>query len=213
MIHEEELLLVEQHFPHLTSEQKEQLALLFPCYSLWNSRINVISRKDIEHLYLHHVLHSLSIAKVVTFRDRTVVVDVGTGGGFPGVPLAILFPQVSFVLIDSIRKKLSVVEAVAKELGLTNIQTIHSRAEEVRQKAHFVVSRAAMSLKDLVASSRHLIDREEFNSIPNGILCLKGGDLKAEVAPFAKQLDTYRLSLYFPYLYFEEKQLLHLPIL
>src|SRR5690554_5422994 len=150
----------------------------------WNARINVISRKDIDNLYLHHVLHSLAIAKYIRFAPGTAVLDVGTGGGFPGIPLAIFFPEVTFSLLDSIGKKVRVATEVTTAVGLTNIEFIHSRIEQEKRKVHFIVSRAVMPLPRLIKSTRKNISNEQFNSLPNGIVCLKGGDLTEEIMPF-----------------------------
>lgn len=195
--------VITKYFPNLTAKQLEQFAQLEALYSEWNEKINVISRKDIGNLYEHHVLHSLGIAKALNFRAGTTVVDVGTGGGFPGIPLAILFPDVQFHLVDSIGKKIRVAEEIRKTLGLTNCTTEQSRMEDVKGKYHFVVSRAAMPMPDLVKLVRKNIGREAINSLPNGILTLKGGDLQAELAPYRKDVTVYQLGDWFEEEFFE----------
>ncbi|MCQ2349196.1 MAG: 16S rRNA (guanine(527)-N(7))-methyltransferase RsmG [Paludibacteraceae bacterium] len=204
--------VITKYFPNLTAKQLEQFAQLEALYSEWNEKINVISRKDIGNLYEHHVLHSLGIAKALNFRAGTTVVDVGTGGGFPGIPLAILFPDVQFHLVDSIGKKIRVAEEIRKTLGLTNCTTEQSRMEDVKGKYHFVVSRAAMPMSDLVKLVRKNIGREAINSLPNGIFTLKGGDLQAELAPYRKDVTVYQLSDWFEEEFFETKQLVYLPL-
>lgn len=204
--------IIKKYFRNLSEQQIKQLEKLENLYTDWNDKINVISRKDIENLYLHHVLHSLSIAKYITFAPGTKILDVGTGGGFPGVPLAILFPEVKFLLLDSIRKKIRVAGSVSQELGLNNVEVIHSRVEDEKRKFHFIVSRAVMPLPDLVKRCGKNILHEQINSIPNGIICLKGGDLSEEVAPFKKVVDMTSLSNYFDEDFFETKKLVYLPV-
>lgn len=204
--------VIKKYFKDLSEKQIKQLEELENLYTDWNDKINVISRKDIENLYLHHVLHSLSVAKYITFAPGTKILDVGTGGGFPGVPLAILFPEVKFLLLDSIRKKIKVADSVAQKLGLNNVEVIHSRVEDEKRKFHFIVSRAVMPLPDLVKRCRKNILAEQINSIPNGIICLKGGDLSEEVAPFKKIVDMTPLSNYFEEDFFETKKLVYLPV-
>lgn len=199
-------------FPSLTELQKREFEALYDIYVDWNAKINVISRKDIGHLYLHHVLHSLAIAKYISFKSDTSVIDVGTGGGFPGIPLAILFPKVRFVLLDSIGKKIKVAASVAQAIGLTNVETIHSRVEDEKRKFHFVVSRAVMPLPELVKKTKKNISDEQINALPNGILCLKGGDLTEEIRPFRRLIDEVPLSDYFSDPFFETKKLLYLPV-
>ena len=186
--------------------------MLQDLYIDWNDKINVISRKDIDNLYLHHVLHSIAIAKYIHFTPGSKVMDVGTGGGFPGIPLAILFPEVEFLLLDSIGKKIKVAENIAKEIGLTNVEVIHSRVENEKRIFHFVVSRAVMPLPDLVKLSKKNISKDQINSIPNGIICLKGGDLTAETEPFKKIADQVTLTNYFKEPFFETKKLVYIPI-
>ena len=195
----------------LTALQAEQFAQLDSLYRDWNSKINVISRKDIDNLYEHHVLHSLAIAKLLPFQPGTSILDVGTGGGFPGIPLAILFPDCQFMLIDSIGKKIKVASEVAKALGLTNVVCKQERAEEEKQKFDFVVSRAVMTLPDLVKLIRKNISNKHRNAVPNGLIVLKGGDLKAEIAPF-KEAEVTPCSAYFRGEWFDTKQIIYLPL-
>ena len=202
---------IETYFPALTTLQKNQFEALFGLYSEWNSKINVISRKDIQHLYLHPVLHSLAIARYITFTPGTSIMDVGTGGGFPGIPLAILFPEVKFLLLDSIGKKIRVAEEVAAAVGLTNVDVVHARAEEEKRLFHFIVSRAVMPLPELISITRKNITNEEINAIPNGFICLKGGDLSAETAPFRHIVEEVSLSSYFADPFFQTKKLIYVP--
>ena len=196
----------------LTDRQAEQFAQLDALYRNWNSKINVISRKDIDNLYEHHVLHSLAIAKWIPFQPDTTILDVGTGGGFPGIPLAIMFPQCQFVLVDSIGKKIKVASEVAKALGLTNVVCKQERVEEEKEKFDFVVSRAVMPLPDLVKLVRKNISNKHRNAIPNGLIVLKGGDLQAEVAPYIKTAEIAPCSKWFKGEWFETKQLIYLPL-
>ena len=196
----------------LTARQAEQFAQLDALYRDWNSKINVISRKDIDNLYEHHVLHSLAIAKWIPFQPDTTILDVGTGGGFPGIPLAIMFPQCQFVLVDSIGKKIKVASEVAKALGLTNVVCKQERVEEEKEKFDFVVSRAVMPLPDLVKLVRKNISNKHRNAIPNGLIVLKGGDLQAEVAPYIKTAEIAPCSKWFKGEWFESKQLIYLPL-
>ena len=195
----------------LTDRQAEQFAQLDALYRDWNSKINVISRKDIDNLYEHHVLHSLAIAKWIPFQPDTTILDVGTGGGFPGIPLAIMFPQCQFVLVDSIGKKIKVASEVAKALGLTNVVCKQERVEEEKEKFDFVVSRAVMPLPDLVKLVRKNISNKHRNAIPNGLIVLKGGDLQAEVAPY-KEAEVTPCSNYFRGEWFIGKQIIYLPL-
>lgn len=203
-------MIISDYFK-LTDRQAEQFAQLDALYRDWNSKINVISRKDIDNLYEHHVLHSLAIAKVLPFQPGTTIMDVGTGGGFPGIPLAILFPECRFLLIDSIGKKIRVASEVAKALGLTNVVCKQERAEEEKQKFDFVVSRAVMPLPDLVKLVRKNISNKHKNAIPNGLIVLKGGDLKAEIAPFAKTAEVTPCSQWFDNEWFTTKYVIYLP--
>ena len=195
----------------LSDRQAEQFAQLDALYRDWNSKINVISRKDIDNLYEHHVLHSLAIAKWIPFQPDTTILDVGTGGGFPGIPLAIMFPQCRFVLVDSIGKKIKVASEVAKALGLTNVVCKQERVEEEKEKFDFVVSRAVMPLPDLVKLVRKNISNKHRNAIPNGLIVLKGGDLQAEVAPYIKTAEIAPCSKWFKGEWFETKQIIYLP--
>lgn len=203
-------MIISDYFS-LTERQAEQFAQLDALYRDWNSKINVISRKDIDNLYEHHVLHSLAIAKWIPFQPGTTIMDVGTGGGFPGIPLAILFPECQFLLIDSIGKKIKVASEVAQALGLTNVVCKQERAEEEKQKFDFIVSRAVMPLPDLVKLVRKNISAKQRNAVPNGIIVLKGGDLKAELAPY-KEAEVTPCSNYFRGEWFQEKQVIYLPM-
>ena len=204
-------MIISDYFK-LTDRQAEQFAQLDALYRDWNSKINVISRKDIDNLYEHHVLHSLAIAKLLPFMPGTTIMDVGTGGGFPGIPLAIMFPECQFLLIDSIGKKIKVASEVAQALGLTNVTYKQERAEEEKQKFDFVVSRAVMPLPDLVKLVRKNVSNKHKNAVPNGLIVLKGGDLKAELAPFQKTAEVTPCSDYFRGEWFETKQVIYLPL-
>ena len=204
--------LILKYFPDLTEEQKRQFAALHDLYLDWNSKINVISRKDIENLYEHHVLHSLGIAKVIRFRPGTQIMDLGTGGGFPGIPLAILFPEVHFHLVDSIDKKIKVCMEVARELGLENVTFRHCRAEEEKAKFDFVVSRAVMPLADLVKIVRKNISPVQHNAIPNGLICLKGGELEKETNPVKNRTMVTPLKEFFTEEYFATKKVVYVSL-
>jgi len=204
-------MIISEYFS-LTERQAEQFAQLDALYRDWNSKINVISRKDIDNLYEHHVLHSLAIAKLIPFQPGTTIMDVGTGGGFPGIPLAILFPECQFLLIDSIGKKIKVAIEVANALGLTNVVCKQERAEEEKQKFDFVVSRAVMPLPDLVKLVRKNISNKHRNAVPNGLVVLKGGDLKEEIAPYIKTAEVTPCSQWFKGEWFETKQVIYLPL-
>ncbi len=203
--------LVHQYFRDLTSEQSEQFEKLFDLYSFWNAQINVISRKDIDELYERHILHSLGIAKFCTFKPGEKVLDVGTGGGFPGIPLAILFPETEFHLVDSIGKKIKVVNEVANALGLKNVKASHLRAEQVTDKYNFVVSRAVTRLVDFYPWVRGKFAKENINAIQNGILYLKGGDLGEEIKESKLKAELYPLSAYFDEAFFETKYVVYIP--
>ena len=203
--------IIEKYFPQLTDEQREQFAMLDGLYRDWNAKINVISRKDIDNLYEHHVLHSLAIAKMLRFRPGTRILDFGTGGGFPGIPLAILFPECHFKLIDGTGKKIRVAQEVVNATGLKNCEPCHLRGEEEKGKYDFIVSRAVMPLPDLVKIVRKNIAKESRNALPNGILCLKGGNLEGELQPFRKIVDTAELSQWFSEEWFKEKNVIYLP--
>lgn len=206
------MIILEKYFTSLTPIQKEQFSALFELYSDWNSKINVISRKDIDNLYTHHVLHSLAIAKFINFQDGSKIIDVGTGGGFPGVPLAIFFPNVHFVMLDSIGKKVKVAKEVSEAIGLKNVEFVHSRMEDEKRKFDFVVSRAVMQLPELVKRISKNIEIKQKNALPNGVICLKGGDLVEEVAPFKKKVEEFSLEQYFEEPFFETKKLVYLPL-
>lgn len=201
--------LILQYFPDLTDEQKKQFAQLQGLYEHWNGQINVISRKDIDQLYERHVLHSLGIARVIKFLPSEKVLDVGTGGGFPGIPLAILFPETDFLLVDSIGKKIKVVQEVSKALELKNLRAEHIRAEQVPGKFDFVISRAVTQLKDFYPWVKDKFGRQSKNTLPNGILYLKGGDLDQEIAESKLQVKRYYLKDYFPGEFFETKQVIY----
>lgn len=201
--------LILKYFPDLTEEQKRQFAALYDLYLDWNSKINVISRKDIENLYEHHVLHSLGIAKVIRFRPGTQIMDLGTGGGFPGIPLAILFPEVYFHLVDSIGKKVRVASEIANSIGLKNVTFRHARAEEEKRKFDFVVSRAVMPLTDLLKIIRKNISSKQQNALPNGLICLKGGELGNETMPVKNKTTLWDLKEFFEEEFFETKKVVY----
>jgi len=200
-----------KYFPHLSERQKEQFSALYPLYKVWNANINVISRKDIDSLYLRHVLHALAIAKFIRFRAGEKIMDVGTGGGFPGIPLAILFPETDFCLVDSIGKKIKVVKEVANSIGLENVNAIQSRAEDVKGKFHFVVSRAVAQLKDFYPWVQNKIEKISLNAVPNGIIYLKGGDLAEEIKASGLKAETYPISDYFEESFFDTKYIVFIP--
>lgn len=204
--------LITKYFPNLSETQKTQFAALYDLYLDWNSKINVISRKDITNLYEHHVLHSLGIARFIHFTPGTRIMDLGTGGGFPGIPLAILFPETSFHLVDSIGKKVKVASEVAHAIGLKNVTFKHCRAEEEKTKFDFVVSRAVMPLTDLLKIIRKNISDEQKNSLPNGLICLKGGELEKETLPVKNKTILYDLKDEFSEEFFETKKVVYVPI-
>lgn len=204
--------LIQSYFPELSEQQKTQFAALYDLYTDWNAKINVISRKDIENLYLHHVLHSLGIVKMLKFKSGSSVMDIGTGGGFPGIPLAIMFPGVQFHLVDSIGKKIKVGEAVASATGLKNVTFRHCRAEEEKQLFDFVVSRAVMPLADLVKIAQKNIKKGQQNALPNGLICLKGGELQHEILPFRNKSMVIDLSQHFKEEFFETKKVVYVPL-
>ena len=205
--------LIRNYFPDLSSLQYEQLEALGPLYTDWNSKINVISRKDIDNLYEHHILHSMAIAKVVRFAQGTRLADVGTGGGLPGIPLAILFPECSFTLIDSIGKKVRVAQDIALQIGLKNVICRHERAEDDKDRYEFILSRGVMPLPDLCSVAGRLIDRKiQRNAYPNGVICLKGGDLSAEIARFRKVAEITEISKYFHEEFFQDKKTVYVQI-
>ncbi|HET6244041.1 MAG: 16S rRNA (guanine(527)-N(7))-methyltransferase RsmG [Bacteroidetes bacterium] len=202
--------LLSNYFPQINKHQKEQFEKLYELYVHWNAQINVISRKDIDQLYERHILHSLGIAKVIAFKPKTKILDVGTGGGFPGIPLSILFPECNFHLVDSIGKKIKVVKAVAESLGLENVFAEQARAEQVNDKFDFVVSRAVTQLPEFVEWVRKKVLKTSFNDIPNGVLCLKGGDLKEELSSLDYKYKIYDLGKYFSEAFFETKKLVYI---
>lgn len=203
---------IKEYFPNITARQEAQFDALYELYLDWNAKINVISRKDIENLYPHHVLHSLGIAKLIHFRPDSQIMDLGTGGGFPGIPLAILFPDSQFLLVDSIGKKIKVAQAVAEAIGLENVAFRHCRGEEVKETFDFVVSRAVMPLGDLVKIIRKNIKHEQRNSLPNGLICLKGGELEHEILPFKKSAICEPLKGYFNDEYFDTKKIVYVTL-
>lgn len=200
-----------KYFPDITEKQKQQYAALYDLYKDWNEKINVISRKDIENLYTHHVLHSLAIAKALSFRPGTKVLDFGTGGGFPGIPLAIMFPEVEFKMIDGTGKKIRVVNEVASAIGLENINAVHLRGEEEKGKYDFVVSRAVMPLPDLMKIIKKNFLKEGRNSLPNGLICLKGGNVEGEMKPYRKIAEAMEISSWFKDDWFNEKFVIYVP--
>lgn len=204
--------IILKYFPDLTEEQRRQLAALYDLYIDWNAKINVISRKDIENLYEHHVLHSLGIAKVIQFRPGTSIMDLGTGGGFPGIPLAILFPDVKFHLVDSIGKKVRVATEVTNAIGLKNVTFHHARAEEEKQLFDFVVSRAVMPLADLIKIIKKNISPRQQNALPNGLICLKGGELEHEAMPFKHKTTLHSLSEDFKEEFFQTKKVVYVTV-
>ena len=204
-------MIISDYF-QLSDHQEQQFAALDVLYRDWNSKINVISRKDIDNLYEHHVLHSLAIDKVLPFQPHTEILDVGTGGGFPGIPLAILFPECRFTLIDSIGKKIKVAQEVANALGLMNVECIQERAEEEKRKFDFVVSRAVMPLPDLVRLVQKNVSTKQRNAVPNGLVVLKGGDLREELRPFQKRAEITEISTLFRGEWFDTKRVIYLPL-
>jgi len=201
-----------KYFPNLTDIQKSQFEALYDLYFEWNAKINVISRKDIENLYEHHVLHSLAIAEIIRFQPGSAILDVGTGGGFPGIPLAILFPQSSFVLIDSIGKKIKVGTEVATAIGLKNITLKHLRVQDEKGKFDFVVSRAVMPLGDLVKLVQKNISKKQINALPNGLICLKGGELQQEIQPYKSFAELFEVSDFFKEEFFKTKKAVYVPL-
>lgn len=204
--------IIFQYFKDINDEQRAQFRALGPLYQEWNAKINVISRKDIDNLYMHHVLHSLGIAKVVNFRQGSNILDVGTGGGFPGIPLAMLFPNCKFKLIDSIGKKTRVAAAVANAIGLKNVVVEHRNVIEEKNKYDFVVSRAVMNASDLVKLIRKNVSKEQRNALPNGLICLKGGDMTEEVAPFKNHSEIWDLKSYFDDEFFDTKKVMYIQL-
>ena len=206
--------IIEKYFPNLTDKQTSQINQLLPLYTNWNNKINVISRKDIDNLYERHVLHSMAIAKWISFKPDTKIMDLGCGGGFPSIPLAILFPDVSFHCVDSINKKLKVINAVVEELGLGNIRTTHSRAEEIKGRYDYVINRAVAPFTKLLSWTRQNISHKQHNAIPNGMISLKGGDLSAELSSIRKKeyYEVTPLSDYFEEEFFDKKYLIYIQL-
>src|SRR5574344_13264 len=205
--------IITKYFPKLSEKQKQQFEMLDALYRDWNAKINVISRKDIDNIYVHHVLHSLAIAKAIRFKDGSRILDFGTGGGFPGIPFAIMFPNCKFRLIDGTGKKIMVANEVAKSLGLENVEAVHRRGEEEKGEYDFIVSRAVMQLPLLVKIIQKNISKKEQNALPNGLLCLKGGDLKEELKPYQNIVDVMPLEDMFDEEWFkEDKKLIYLPM-
>ncbi len=204
--------IIQKYFPNMSDKQRNQFAMLQGLYEEWNARINVISRKDIGNLYEHHVLHSLGIAKVINFTPGSRVMDLGCGGGFPGIPLAIMYPEVRFHLVDSIGKKVRVAQEVAKAIELNNVELTHARGEEIKSEYDFVVTRAVMPLTDLMKCVRKNIGTEQRNALPNGIIALKGGELSGEMAPMRTICTEWNLSDYFDEEYFETKKVVHVRV-
>lgn len=206
---QDSVALIKKYFPEITQEQEAQFAALKDLYSDWNSKINVISRKDIDHLYERHILHSLGIAKVQPFKSGSAVLDVGTGGGFPGIPLAILFPETDFHLVDSIGKKITVVKEVAKGLGLENVEVQQIRAEQIRNEYDFIVSRAVTQLSEFMGWIKGRVLRGSMHKLSNGVLYLKGGDLTQEIKDSGKKARVFELSEYFEEEFFETKKVVY----
>ena len=207
-----DILLIKKYFSELTQKQILQLEMLLPLYAEWNEKINLISRKDFDNFYLHHVLHSLAIAKFIQFAANATVMDIGTGGGFPGIQLAILFPEVNFCLVDSITKKIKVVDDVVQKLELQNVKTINGRAEQVKAKVDFIVSRATAPMPQLISWTQHLLVKGKSSSLSNGWILLKGGDLEEELKPFSKGVKIKAIADFFDEPFFETKRIVHLPL-
>lgn len=201
--------LIEKYFPNLSEQQREQFARLGEVYAEWNAKINVVSRKDMEHIYLHHILHSLAIAKVCHFADGAQVLDVGCGGGFPSVPLAIMFPNVQFTACDSIGKKIRVVEGVCEAVGIKNIRTVNGRVEQLKEQFDYIVSRAVTDMPTFVGWVRGMVRKGEKGSLPNGILYLKGGDLTEELQASRRQWERYYISEFFDEEFYDTKQVVY----
>lgn len=206
---EDNISLLLKYFP-LTRTQEDLFTKLGPLFKEWNGKINLISRKDVEHLYLHHILHSLAIAKLISFKNDTGIIDVGTGGGFPGIPLAIMFPQCSFLMVDSIGKKIMVVNSLIESLGLKNAKAIQARAESIKEKADFVTGRAVSDIGGFYNTVKNLISKENRNDLPNGVIYLTGGEIRKEVAPFGNRAKVYNISDWFEEEFFETKKLLYI---
>ncbi len=204
--------IIKKYFPNLTPEQQQQFSTMLRLYPEWNEKINVISRKDIENLEVNHILHSMALARFVQFVPGTTVMDLGTGGGFPGLPLAALFPQARFHLVDRVGKKLKVAQDIVTQAGLSNVTFQHGDVLEVKGQFHFVVSRAVMPLPDMVKLVRRFISKDNINSIPNGLLCLKGGSLEHELQPFKRDVLIDDIGSYFKEDFFKTKKIVYLPL-
>lgn len=201
---------IEKYFPNLSKEQIEKLNKLIPLYTYWNSKVNLISRRDIDNLFINHILHSLAIVKIINFKDGSNVLDVGTGGGFPGIPLSIFFPNVNFTLLDSIGKKIKVVESISNDLSLKNVRTVNDRVENHFDKYEFIVSRAVSRMNKFYSMVSKNINSKSLNKLPNGIVSLKGGDLENELKEF-KNNQIYEISEFFFYDFFETKKIVYIP--
>ena len=204
--------IIRKYFPNLTPTQEQQFAALGGLYAEWNQKINVVSRKDIDNIYPHHILHSLAIAQFISFKDSTTILDLGTGGGFPGIPLAIMFPYCRFKLIDGVGKKIRVAQEIATTIGLKNVECLQLRAEDEKGKYDFVVSRAVMTLPDLAKLVRKNIRSEQHNALPNGLICLKGGELYNETKTFKNKVEIVPVTEYFQEEYFKTKKIIYLPL-
>ncbi|MEG1729262.1 MAG: 16S rRNA (guanine(527)-N(7))-methyltransferase RsmG [Bacteroidaceae bacterium] len=211
-INDNSLTIITKYFSELTEVQKNQFQMLDALYHDWNAKINVISRKDIDCLYEHHILHSLAIAKVISFREGTSILDLGTGGGFPGIPLAILFPKCNFCLVDSIGKKIRVATEVSQAIGLTNVTLKHENAKEEKGTFDFCVSRAVMNTTDLIKIIQKKIRKEQRNALPNGLICLKGGDTEQEMQEIKRKVVEWKLSEFFHEAFFETKKIIYVPL-
>lgn len=203
--------IANKYFSSISPRQSECFYLLAGLYAGWNEKINVISRKDIENFEVNHLLHSLAIAKLISFSPGSKIIDVGTGGGLPGIPLAIMFPQVQFTLVDSVAKKIRVASSIASSLNLNNVRCIAGRSEEIRGEYDFVICRAVTEMSRFISLTEHLISRKQRNSLPNGFICLKGGDLKDELDPFKKKITVENISKWFTEPFFETKKIIFLP--
>lgn len=208
---EDNVSILLKYFP-LTETQQELFTKLGPLFKEWNGKINLISRKDVEHLYLHHILHSLSIAKLISFNEGSRIIDVGTGGGFPGIPLAIMFPQCSFLMVDSIGKKIMVVNSLIESLGLKNATAIQARAESIKEKADFITGRAVTDIGGFYNTVKDRVNKESRNTMPNGLLYLTGGEIRKDVAPFGNRAKVYNISDWFEEEYFATKKVLHIKV-
>ncbi len=204
--------LLLKYFPNLTEEQKERFSALIPLYREWNDKINVVSRKDIDNLVERHILHSLSIVKIIRFQPESNILDVGTGGGFPGIPLSIMFPKSNFHLVDAIGKKIKVVNEISNATGLDNVQAEQKRVESITAQYDFVVSRAVTAFPEFVAMTRKNISTHQRNGLPNGIIYLKGGDIKSEIEPFSRDITVFKISDYFEEEFYETKKIVYLGI-